>query len=238
MPTARARRDRRRLRAARRRARSCSTPAPTAPSVVARLVALRRASGRGPASYVAMRALGDPDVFLPTDLGVRHALDALGVDARPGPAARLAERWSPWRSYALHHLWASLCNDHVCTPHDDRLAGASSVRARRQRARPARRAVGATTRPERVPFDDAPIAASATDVLDAAADAARRVLRRRRAPRSTSRSTRSARRSSRPRGRCCARSRTARRSPTASRPGASATSRPAAPSARRTAATR
>jgi len=47
-------------------------------------------------------------VFMPTDLGVRHALDALGVDGRPVPAARLAERWSPWRSYALHHLWASL----------------------------------------------------------------------------------------------------------------------------------
>ncbi len=75
--------------------------------VVADLVAL---DGIGPwtASYVAMRALGDPDVFMATDLGVRHALDALGADGRPGPAARLAERWSPWRSYALHHLWASL----------------------------------------------------------------------------------------------------------------------------------
>ena len=33
--------------------------------------------GIGPwtADYVAMRALGDPDVFLPTDLGVRNALD-------------------------------------------------------------------------------------------------------------------------------------------------------------------
>ena len=42
--------------------------------------------GIGPwtASYVAMRALGDPDVFLPTDLGVRHALERLGRGpARP-----------------------------------------------------------------------------------------------------------------------------------------------------------
>ena len=74
---------------------------------VASLAALK---GIGPwtAGYVAMRALSDPDVFLPTDLGVRHALDALGADSSPRAAAELAERWSPWRSYALHHLWASL----------------------------------------------------------------------------------------------------------------------------------
>ena len=43
--------------------------------------------GIGPwtADYLAMRALGDPDVFLATDLGVRHALAALG---RPTANAR------------------------------------------------------------------------------------------------------------------------------------------------------
>jgi AraC family transcriptional regulator of adaptative response / DNA-3-methyladenine glycosylase II len=57
--------------------------------------------GIGPwtTSYVLMRGLGDPDVFLPTDLGVRGGLQRLGVDA-----AR-AERWRPWRSYAVHHVW-------------------------------------------------------------------------------------------------------------------------------------
>ncbi len=76
-------------------------------STAAALQALR---GIGPwtAGYVAMRALGDPDVFLPTDIGVRNALVALGVDGSPKSAAALAERWRPWRSYALHHLWASL----------------------------------------------------------------------------------------------------------------------------------
>jgi AraC family transcriptional regulator of adaptative response / DNA-3-methyladenine glycosylase II len=66
--------------------------------------------GIGPwtASYVALRALGDPDVFLPTDIGVRNALRAIGVEATPKAAGRLAEAWRPWRSYALHHLWASL----------------------------------------------------------------------------------------------------------------------------------
>ena len=66
--------------------------------------------GIGPwtASYVALRALGDPDVFLPTDIGVRNALRAIGVESTPKAAAQLSESWRPWRSYALHHLWASL----------------------------------------------------------------------------------------------------------------------------------
>lgn len=74
------------------------------------VVALQALRGIGPwtAGYVAMRALGDPDVFLHTDLGVRHALAALGADSSPRGAAALAEAWRPWRSYALHHLWASL----------------------------------------------------------------------------------------------------------------------------------
>jgi AraC family transcriptional regulator of adaptative response / DNA-3-methyladenine glycosylase II len=72
--------------------------------------ALQALPGVGPwtSSYVAMRALGDPDVFMPTDLGVRHALQRLGLDGSPVAAAALAQRWRPWRSYALHHLWATL----------------------------------------------------------------------------------------------------------------------------------
>ena len=66
--------------------------------------------GIGPwtASYVAMRALGDPDAFLPTDLGVRRAIERLGEDGNPVSISKLAERWRPWRSYATQHLWASL----------------------------------------------------------------------------------------------------------------------------------
>lgn len=60
--------------------------------------------GIGPwtADYVALRALGHPDVFLPTDVGIRRALDVLGA-----PAADVAA-WRPWRSYALLYLWTSL----------------------------------------------------------------------------------------------------------------------------------
>jgi AraC family transcriptional regulator, regulatory protein of adaptative response / DNA-3-methyladenine glycosylase II len=76
--------------------------------------------GIGPwtASYIRMRALSDPDAFLPSDVGVLDALARLGaVPAGTGPAARgraaraaaaLAENWRPWRSYAVHHLWAYL----------------------------------------------------------------------------------------------------------------------------------
>ncbi len=73
--------------------------------VVARLVALR---GVGPwtASYVALRALGDPDVFLAGDLGIRRALARLGAPEAPTAALALAARWRPWRSYALMHLWS------------------------------------------------------------------------------------------------------------------------------------
>ena len=59
--------------------------------------------GVGPwtTSYVSMRALGDPDVFLPGDVGIRHALERIGTPVSD-------ERWRPWRSYAVMHLWRSL----------------------------------------------------------------------------------------------------------------------------------
>jgi AraC family transcriptional regulator, regulatory protein of adaptative response / DNA-3-methyladenine glycosylase II len=64
--------------------------------------------GIGPwtADYVALRALGDPDVFLPTDVGVRRALTNRGID--PTAAEQTSRRWRPWRSYGLMHLWATL----------------------------------------------------------------------------------------------------------------------------------
>jgi AraC family transcriptional regulator of adaptative response / DNA-3-methyladenine glycosylase II len=73
--------------------------------------------GIGPwtAGYIRMRALSDPDAFLPGDAGVLRALARLGAVSRPpGPdrgarqAAELAGRWHPWRSYAVQHLWAYL----------------------------------------------------------------------------------------------------------------------------------
>jgi AraC family transcriptional regulator of adaptative response / DNA-3-methyladenine glycosylase II len=67
--------------------------------------------GIGPwtAGYIRMRALSDPDVFLAGDVGLARALGQLTASGPAGPAlAARAERWRPWRSYAVHHLWATL----------------------------------------------------------------------------------------------------------------------------------
>jgi AraC family transcriptional regulator of adaptative response / DNA-3-methyladenine glycosylase II len=71
---------------------------------VARLLELPGV-GEWTAGYVAMRAIGDPDVFLPTDLGVRRGALALGLPDSPGALAEHAQRWRPWRSYASIRLW-------------------------------------------------------------------------------------------------------------------------------------
>ncbi|MBV2355537.1 helix-turn-helix domain-containing protein [Streptomyces sp. J2-1] len=56
---------------------------------------------------VAMRALGDPDAFLPTDLGIRRAARDLGLPATPAALTAHAEAWRPWRAYAVQYLWAT-----------------------------------------------------------------------------------------------------------------------------------
>ena len=63
--------------------------------------------GAWTAGYVAMRAAGDPDVFLPTDLGVRRGAKALGLPDEPRALEAHAATWRPWRSYALIRLWRS-----------------------------------------------------------------------------------------------------------------------------------
>jgi AraC family transcriptional regulator of adaptative response / DNA-3-methyladenine glycosylase II len=82
-------------------ARALAAGTPVAPEPLLEL------PGIGPwtASYIAMRAVHDPDAFLPTDLGVRHALAGLGATEAP---LALAERWRPYRAYAVLHLWGTL----------------------------------------------------------------------------------------------------------------------------------
>ena len=69
--------------------------------------------GVGPwtVEIVAMRGLGDPDAFTPTDLGVRQAAAAAGLPASPAALIKRAERWRPWRAYAVQYLWAT--SDHA-----------------------------------------------------------------------------------------------------------------------------
>ena len=70
--------------------------------------ALLAVPGIGPwtAGYIAMRALRDPDAFIPGDAGVRHGLARLGCDPSPREVARVSEPWRPYRAYAVQHLWA------------------------------------------------------------------------------------------------------------------------------------
>lgn len=64
--------------------------------------------GVGPwtVEMIAMRALGDPDAFPASDLGVIRGAAELGL-----PTGRaltgLAEAWRPWRAYAVQYLWAA-----------------------------------------------------------------------------------------------------------------------------------
>jgi AraC family transcriptional regulator of adaptative response / DNA-3-methyladenine glycosylase II len=72
----------------------------------ARLEAL---PGVGPwtSDVIAMRALGDPDAFPVGDLGVRRGAHALGLPGARSALLARAERWRPWRAYAVQHLWAA-----------------------------------------------------------------------------------------------------------------------------------
>ncbi|MFF5364480.1 AlkA N-terminal domain-containing protein [Streptomyces scabiei] len=72
----------------------------------ARLLAL---PGFGPwtVEVIAMRALGDPDAFLPGDLGIRRAARELGLPSTPAALTARAAAWRPWRAYAVQYLWAT-----------------------------------------------------------------------------------------------------------------------------------
>ncbi|MCN9242697.1 helix-turn-helix domain-containing protein [Streptomyces sp. RY43-2] len=72
----------------------------------ARLLSL---PGFGPwtVDVIAMRALGDPDAFLPTDLGIRRAAQQLGLPSTPAALTARAAAWRPWRAYAVQYLWAT-----------------------------------------------------------------------------------------------------------------------------------
>ena len=70
---------------------------------------LSRLPGVGPwtSQVIAMRALGDPDAFLPSDLGVRRAARTLGLPDAPAALTARAVPWRPWRAYAVQYLWSA-----------------------------------------------------------------------------------------------------------------------------------
>ncbi len=59
--------------------------------------------GIGPwtAHYIAMRALCWPDAFPKEDIAVRNNLGGV----TPKQAEVISQRWRPWRSYAVLHVW-------------------------------------------------------------------------------------------------------------------------------------
>ena len=76
-----------------------------------------RGIGSWTAQYIAMRTMGWPDAFLETDAGVKRALP----DCSPGERLALAERWRPWRSYAVVNLWFG-AEAHSAAPDQDETA--------------------------------------------------------------------------------------------------------------------
>jgi AraC family transcriptional regulator of adaptative response / DNA-3-methyladenine glycosylase II len=60
--------------------------------------------GEWTAQAIAMRSLHWPDAFPAGDAGLMRALR----QRRAAAAARIAERWRPWRAYAVMHLWTAL----------------------------------------------------------------------------------------------------------------------------------
>lgn len=56
--------------------------------------------------YIALRALGDPDAFPASDLGVRHGARDLGLPHGVRELTERAQRWRPWRAYAAQLLWS------------------------------------------------------------------------------------------------------------------------------------
>jgi AraC family transcriptional regulator of adaptative response / DNA-3-methyladenine glycosylase II len=78
--------------------------------------------GEWTAQYVRMRALGDPDAFPSSDLGLLRASGLTSVRE----LERRAEAWRPWRAYAAMYLW-SLASE-ARTTHKSPLARSRSVR--------------------------------------------------------------------------------------------------------------
>jgi AraC family transcriptional regulator, regulatory protein of adaptative response / DNA-3-methyladenine glycosylase II len=79
-------------------------PRPDLAQAVARLCELP-GIGEWTGQYIAMRALGESDAFLAGDVAIQRKFTPHG--RRPTVSELLihAERWRPWRAYAMLHLW-------------------------------------------------------------------------------------------------------------------------------------
>src|SRR6185436_19589138 len=79
-------------------------------SAIEQLCALR-GIGEWTAQYIAMRELRESDAFPVGDVALVRAVSNLsGSRLSAQEMLKRAERWRPWRAYAVIHLWASLAN--------------------------------------------------------------------------------------------------------------------------------
>ena len=64
-------------------------------------------AGIGPwtAQYIALRARGNPDSFLVSDLVIKKVADAFFDIQSEKALSTRSEQWQPWRGYAGMHLW-------------------------------------------------------------------------------------------------------------------------------------
>ncbi|MET0389341.1 MAG: 3-methyladenine DNA glycosylase 2, partial [Polyangiales bacterium] len=83
---------------------SCLQPAGSLDDSLARLQALP-GIGAWTAHYIALRALGEPDAFPASDLGLARALAHGGKRPSPREVATRAEGFRPFRAYATLRLW-------------------------------------------------------------------------------------------------------------------------------------
>lgn len=68
---------------------------------------LQRLAGVGEwtAQYIAMRALGESDAFLAADVALQRSYARNGSRPSAKKLLACAQRWRPWRAYAVAHLW-------------------------------------------------------------------------------------------------------------------------------------
>jgi AraC family transcriptional regulator of adaptative response / DNA-3-methyladenine glycosylase II len=71
---------------------------------------LRSIAGIGDwtAEYIGLRALGNPDAFPASDLGLLKAARRREQGLSAAGLRRISERWRPWRGYAATCLWSML----------------------------------------------------------------------------------------------------------------------------------
>ena len=71
------------------------------------VVRLRDLAGIGEwtAQYIALRALGESDAFLADDVALQRRCSTNGRRPTAQQLLAHAQRWRPWRAYAMLHLW-------------------------------------------------------------------------------------------------------------------------------------